>query len=99
MAGVATAGTDCQVALAFPIVWVQSPALKNLVHWALIVCQSPVKNRNIARISRTNPQLARVDPVDSPKLMVIAITLGYQIFLSDPRHTHNTFPPFCGKAK
>jgi hypothetical protein len=37
---------------------------------------NPLKNRNIARIKRINPQLASVEPVDSPKLMVIAITLG-----------------------
>lgn len=74
--GVSTAGTDFQIALAFPIVWVQRPALKNLVHCLLIVLQSPVKNRNIESIKKINPQFAMVDPVDSPKLIVIAITLG-----------------------
>jgi hypothetical protein len=72
---VGVAGIDSHVALAFPIVWVQRPALKKLVHLVLIVCQRPVKNKNIASIRRIKPQFARLEPVDSPKLIVIAITL------------------------
>jgi len=73
-----TGGTEAHVALAFPIVCVHRLALKKLFHLVLIIRHMPVKKRNMASIKRINPILVMDDPDDSPKLIVIAITLGHQ---------------------
>jgi len=74
--GVDTGGTAAHVALAFPIVWVHRPELKKLFHLSLIIRHMPVKNKNMASIKNIKAKFAMVDPDDSPKLIVIAITLG-----------------------
>ena len=69
---------EAHVVLAFVMVCVHRPDPKKESHLLRILRHRPVKNKNIASIRRINPQFAKVDPVDSPKLIVIAIILSNQ---------------------
>jgi hypothetical protein len=64
--------------LALAIDCVQRPEPKKPFHLFAILLQNPVKKRNKEITSSTKAQFAMVVPVDSPKLIVIAIILGGQ---------------------
>jgi hypothetical protein len=77
----------------FEMVWGHRGEPKKAAHLALIVRQSPVKNKKIANIKRIKPQLASWDPEEFPKLTVKLIYYCVQGKFSPLRHTHSTSPP------
>jgi hypothetical protein len=70
---VVVAGTEDHVVFIFPIVCVQSPDPKKSDHLFPIVFHSPVKKRNMDKMSNIKPQFAIVEDVELPKLTVRAI--------------------------